>query len=355
MLIYVMQDASGLWDVVDVFQSVIWNMQFYGPSEFELVVPATKKNVDILKKGYYLVREEDTKSANEYHNVMRIEGINLSYQVEEGWILTVTGHGLKNILSQRIIWSQTNLSGSVEKGIRKVITENVISPKDTRRAIPNFSMEAGNGFPDKFEAQLLGENLSEWMETTCKAYGMGWDVYIKNGGFVFSLKKGTDRSADQNQVIPVIFSPEYDNLITSDYSYDLGEFKNAALVGGEGEGADQRTASVGTATGLGRYETFIDGSSVSSNGEIITLSQYIKLLENYGKEQIDQTFTVEKTEGTVIPNGMYDLGVDYFLGDLVQIKNDFIEAKTRVIEIIYSEDENGWALTPTFSSWEEDE
>jgi carbohydrate-binding DOMON domain-containing protein len=79
------------------------------------------------------------------------------------------------------------------------------------------------------------------------------------------------------------------------------------------------------------------------------------LLQNYGQEQLNQTFTVEKTEGTVIPNGMYDLNQDYFLGDLVSIKNGFIEAQTRVIEIIYSEDENGWALTPTFSSWEEDD
>ncbi|MBO5840465.1 MAG: hypothetical protein J6Q86_03430, partial [Methanobrevibacter sp.] len=160
---------------------------------------------------------------------------------------------------------------------------------------------------------------------------------------------------DQSTNIPVVFSPEYDNLITSDYSYDLGEFKNAALVGGEGEGVDQRVASIGAASGLDRYETYIDGSSVSSNGEIITLDQYLVLLQNYGQEQINQTFTVEKTEGTVIPNGMYDLNQDYFLGDLVSIKNGFIEAQTRVIEIIYSEDENGWALTPTFSSWEEDD
>ena len=354
MVIYVMQDASGIYDIVDVFQSVIWNMQFYGLSEFELVVPATVKNISILKQGYMLVREEDIHS-DKYENVMRIEGIQLSFQVEEGWVLTLTGKGLKNILSQRIVWSQTNLSGSVEMAIRQVITDNVIAPVDPLRAIPGFILADECGFSDTFEAQLLGENIAEWVEQTCKSYGMGWDVYIESGNFVFILKKGEDRTTDQSINTPVVFSPEYDNLITSEYSYDLGEYKNAALIGGEGEGVDQRVASIGSSSGLDRYETYIDGSSVSSNGEIITLEQYMVLLQNYGQEQISQTYTVEKTEGTVIPNGMYDLNKDYFLGDLVSIKNGFIEAQTRVIEIIYSEDENGWALTPTFSSWEEDD
>ena len=353
MVIYT-ATLTGITDVIDVFESVIWNMQFYSPGDLELVVPATEKNLSILKEGVFLVRDEDVHSDG-FDNVMRIEGINLSFKVEEGWVLTVTGKSLKHMTSQRVIWSQTNLSGSVEMGIRQVLTENIINPADPARAIPNFILGDVNGFPETFEVQLLGENIAEWLEETCKSFGYGWDVIIRNGKYVFLLKKGQDRTTNQNVNVPVVFSPEYDNLITSDYSYDLGEFKNAALVGGEGEGANQRIASVGTASGLDRYEAFIDGSSVSSNGEIITPEQYIALLENYGQEQLNQTFTVEKTEGSVIPNGMYVLNEDYFLGDLVSIKNGFIEAQTRVIEIIYSEDENGWALTPTFSSWEEDD
>lgn len=353
MDIYVMQGLSGFSDVVDTYESCIWNMQFYGRDDFELVVPATQKNINALQKGFLLVRDTDV-SADEFRNVMRIEGIQLSFDVERGWLLTLTGAGLKNILSQRIVWGQTNLSGSVEKGIRQVVTENAINPSDSSRKIPNLAMESENGYTDTFEAQLLGENIAEWIEETCKAYGMGWEIYIKDGQYIFTLKKGTDRTADQSENIPVVFSPEYDNLITSDYAYDLGEFKNAALVGGEGEGSNQRAATIGTAAGLDRYETYIDGGSVSSNGEIITLDTYLKMLKDYGQEQLNQTYAVEKTEGTVIPNGMYELNRDYFLGDMVQIKNEFIEASTRIIEIIYSEDENGWALTPTFSSWEED-
>ena len=149
------------------------------------------------------------------------------------------------------------------------------------------------------------------------------------------------------------FSPEYDNLLSSTYSYNKGNYSNAALIGGEGEGLNKRTTSIGTATGLNRYESYIDGSSVSSNGEIITVEQYIGLLQQYGQEQLSNQYFIENFEGEIIPNGVYKINQDYFLGDLVQVVNEKgISAVPRIIEIIYSEDSTGTAVIPTFSKWE---
>ena len=291
---------------------------------------------------------------NEYQNVMIIESRNLDFDIEQGWILTVRGSGLKKIVGRRIVWKQTTLNGSVEKGIRQVITENIINPSDTSRKINNFILDTLQGYTDTFDVQLLGDNIADWLESICQLYGIGWDVYIKNGKYVFSLKKGTDRTFNQNAVTPVIFSPEYDNLLSSTYSYEKADYRNAALVGGEGEGINQRTATIGTASGLNRYEAYIDGGSVSSNGEIITEETYYKMLHDYGKEELSNisAFT-EKFEGEVIANGMYTLNEDYFLGDLVQIVNENdISAVSRIIEIIYSEDASGYNLIPTFGDWE---
>lgn len=353
MDLYLMSGLSGPIDIVDTFESLIWNMQFFGMSEFQLVVPGTKTNISRFAVNRYLVRADDM-SGKEYRNVMVIEGSELSFDVERGWVLTLSGRGLKSICARRVIWQQTNLSGTVEEGIRQVITDNLISPKLAARKISNFTLAAKKNFPETFDVQLLGENIAEWLVEICPGYGIGWDVYIKNGKYVFELKKGTDRTYEQTTVTPVVFSPEFDNLISSAYSRSREEFRNAALVGGEGEGVDQRTTMVGTATGLNRYEDYIDGSGVSSNGEIITLETYLKMLSDYGKEQLASTqVSEEKFEGSVIPDGLYKLNEDYFLGDLVQIENENnISAVTRITEIIYSEDENGWALTPTFSNWE---
>lgn len=352
MDIYVLNGLNGISNVLSTYQSVIWNTQYFGLNDFQLVVAATKENLNMLKVGTYLVRDEDI-SGNTYKNVMVIQNYQLDLDSEKGWIITVTGKGLKSIIGQRIVWAQTNLTGRAEVGIRQVITENIISPSVSARAIQNFVLDTINNFTETIDIQLFGENIADWMQEICTTYDYGWDVYIKNSKYVFTLYKGTDRTYDQSVVPPVVFSPEFDNLLSSSYKYDMANFKNAALIGGEGEGTSQRTAAVGTATGLNRYESYVDGSSVSSNGEIITVEQYIKMLEEFGQTQLNQTAYTQSFSGDIDPSGLYQINQDYFLGDLVQIENENgITAAPRIIEIIYAEDENGTSIVPTFSEWE---
>lgn len=351
MDIYVLDGLNGVTDLISTYQSCIWNVQYFGQNDFQLVVNASTENVDILKPGAYLVRDCDITSDG-YQNVMVIQNYQLDFDAEKGWILTLTGKGLKNdLLKRRVIWNQTNLTGFAEIGIRQVITDNIISPADPDRAINDFILDELQGFTDTIEIQLLGENIAEWLEEICTTCEYGWDVYIKNSKYVFRLYKGTDRTYDSDT--PVVFSPEFDNLLSSSYAYNMDQYKNAALVGGEGEGASQRTASIGTATGLDRYEAYIDGGSVSSNGEIITLAQYTKVLEEYGQTELDQTAYTESFSGEIDPNGIYVINQDYFLGDLVQIENEKgIKATPRIIEVIYAEDASGSSVVPTFSKWE---
>lgn len=352
MIIYVLDGLNGISGIIDVYQSVIWNVQFFGESDFELKLIADNKNINTLVKGAYLVRDFDI-TPDGFQNVMIIENREIEYNIEEGWILTLTGGGLKKILKRRVVWNQTNLTGSVENGIRQVITENAIEPADATRQIPDLILDDPAGFTDTFDIQLLGENIAEWLTSVCTAYGIGWDVYIKNNKYVFNLKKGADRTYEQDTNVPVVFSPEFDNLISATYSDNYEEFRNAALIGGEGEGIEQRTATVGTAAGLDRYEDYIDGGSVSSNGEIITLETYIKMLEDYGNEELKNAGLTEKFEGQILPDGVYKLDEDYFLGDLIQIDNGLVSAKSRITEIIYAEDDNGFTYLPTFGVWED--
>ncbi len=354
MDIYVMDGLSGVIGIVQTFQSVIWNMQFYGSGDFQLIVPGTAANVDLLQPGRLLVRDVD-RGDGEYHNVMKIQDRKYSYDIEQGWILEVSGPGLKRIVGQRVVWEQTNISGTVEDGIRQVLTDNIISPDDSARAISNFILADAAGITDTIETQLFGENIADWLESISQTYGFGWDVYIKNGKYVFALVKGTDRTYNQAAVDPVVFSPDFDNLVSASYERSMTDYMNAALVGGEGEGTDQVITSVGSASGEDRYEGYIDGGSVSSNGEIITMETYLAMLQEYGLEQMTGTQYVNKFTGETIQNGMYVLNRDYFLGDLVQIDLNAFRAATRIIEIIYAEDMNGTSLIPTFSEWEVNE
>lgn len=329
-------------------------MQYFGRNDLQLVTAATTENIDLLQIGKLLVRDMDMSDGN-YQNVMIIEGRSISYDEESGWLLTITGKGLKNIISRRIVWEQLTYTNenTVEDIIRDVITRSLIFPLSSDRAIPNFVLGDIQGFTETAEIQLFTENVADWLEGICTEYNYGWDVYISNGSYVFKLYKGTDRTYNQSAVPPVVFSPEYDNLYSSNYSNSIGNYVNAALVGGEGDGTEKKTTTIGTATGLDRYEGYIDGSNVSSNGDLISLETYLNLLQNYGNEQIKQYQKTQTFEGEIEPFGMYKLNSDYFLGDVVQIANERgITATPRIIEIIYSEDSNGFSIVPTFSEWE---
>lgn len=353
MDIYVLNGLNGVADLISTYQSCIWNVQYFGQNDFQLVVNASTENVSMLQPGAYLVRDEDI-TEDGFTNIMVIQNYQLDFDTEKGWLLTLTGKGLKNdLLKRRVVWSQTNLTGLAEVGIRQVITDNIISPVNTARAIDNFTLDELQGFTDTIDIQLLGENIATWLEEICTTYGYGWDVHIKNGKYVFKLYQGEDRSYDQSENDPVVFSPEFDNLLSSTYNYNMSNYQNAALIGGEGEGTSQRTATIGTAIGLSRYEAYIDGSSVSSNGEIITVEQYTAMLEEYGQTELDQTAYTESFSGQIDSVGLYVINRDYFLGDIVQIENEKgIKASPRIIEVIYAEDASGSSVVPTFSKWE---
>lgn len=352
MDIYVLDSSAEIVDLIPNFQSCIWTVQYFNVNEFELVVPATVKNIESLQKDRFLCRDKD-RDGDTWKNVMVIENVKVVADYENGDTITVSGRGLKSIVGRRVIWKQTNFTGKVEMGIRQVVTENIIAPSDEKRKIENFILNDMAEITDTFDVQVLGDNLAEWITSICQTYNIGWDVYIENGKFVFTLYKGADRSCNQEEYSPVVFSPELDNLVASTYTCNRAEYKNAALVGGEGTGITQRTTAIGDSKGLERYETYIDGSSVSSNGAIITEKQYYKMLQDYAKDELNTTAFTESFEGNVIPDGGYTLNKDYFLGDIVQVVNEYgIKATPRIVEVIESEDETGTSIVPTFSTWE---
>lgn len=353
MNIYVLDTSFNVTAVIDEYISVIWTRRYFTYGDFELYMSAEERTLGILKEGLYLVREEDV-SENEYRNVMIISNREITTDAENGDNLIVTGYCLKSILRRRVVSSQTILSGKVANCIRQLIRDNIISPTDTRRKISNFVFGTDSILTSKtMSMQITGNNLSDAIAEICTTYGYGYDVYIRNGNFVFEIYEGADRSYDQSANPYVVFSSEFDNLISSDYKQNRDTYANAVYVAGEGEGVNRKKVSVGTTTGLNRYEIWVDARNSSTNNGEISDSDYLAMLRNEGTEALSERVVTTSFEGEVDNTVNYTIGVDYFLGDLVQVENDYgISANTRIIEVIESEDENGKDIIPTFSDME---
>lgn len=350
MNIYVIDGNFDIVDVIDEYTSLIWTTRYYKSGDFEIYTAATSKHISLMKRGYFLCREDDMDD-DVMHNVMVINNVQIITDVENGNYIVVTGKCLKSIVGRRIVWEQTILSGYTEVAIRTVINENIINPTIASRKIANFIFAPLKNFTERIDTQVTGDNIETWLEEVCKTCGIGWDVYIDNGKFVFTLWKGEDRSYSQDINPHVVFSQEFDNLLTSDYKMDSDNYKNVALVAGEGEGTERKTYAVGNATDLDRYEIYVDAGSISTNEGEVSEAMYNAILSEKGLETLAEHGTTETFDGEIEPNTTYIINQDYFLGDIIQIINEHgIESRSRIVEVIDSEDENGRVVIPTYEA-----
>lgn len=347
MQFYLLDTDLNIIEVIDTFKSVIWTTRYYEAGDFELYIPATQKMIDLFKRDYYVVRDDDTTQA------MIIQNIQITTDVEEGNYLIITGKSLKSILGRRIVWRQTIINGRVESGIRTLVNKNAINPDEPERKIDNLILGAELGLTDKMKSQYTGDNLEETIQGICKTYKIGYDIMLDldEKQFIFILYKGADRSYNQTANPYVVFSNDYENLLRTDYKTNSDDYKNVAKIAGEGEGNARKTTSVGAATGLNRYEMWVDARDLSTNeGEVDELT-YLSLLAEQGWAALAETTISEDMEGEVESNHTYKLNEDYFLGDVVEVVNEYGIAMTpRVTEVIESEDDTGHYTIPTFST-----
>ena len=349
MDLYVLDKSFKPIAIVDSASSVIWANRYYDTGDFEIYIRASYKNLEIFQEEYYVKRMG-------CEMVGIIEKIKLTTDVENGDYLTISGRCLKSIVGRRIIWNQTNLSGKVETILRQLINDNIINPTNPARAIPGMKLGPIRGFTETAEIQATGENLLEKIVEICKACGIGWRVIMdEEGQMVIDFYRGENRSYSQNVNPYVVFSPTFDNLLTTETIQDITTFKNAALVAGEGEGTAQKTVTIGTASGLDRRELYIEASGISSNNGEISSSQYLALLREQGNEELAAAVKTLGVSGSAETALTFKLNEDYFLGDTVAVENEYgVKANSKILEVIECEDESGASIIPTFEEWRQE-
>lgn len=279
--------------ILDSYNSLIWTDRFQEAGDFEICRPMERSILDYLKKDYYLWRKDS-------EHVMIIEKILIESDAEDGDRLTVTGRSLESILDRRVIWGLKSLSGSFQDAVEELLNDCIISPSKPERKIDNFIFEKSTDpaiTQLKIEVQYTGDNLYDVIVALCKERGIGFKITLNSlNQFVFKLYAGADRSYGQFENPYVIFSPNFDNIIDSNYLEEKSSLKNVTLVGGEGEGAERRYTAVGNTSGLERRELFTDARDVSSDcdeplTESFDFAQYAgQVFDNASKTFVSHTY-----------------------------------------------------------------
>lgn len=341
--------------IVDSFKSMIWTDRYDSYGDFELYVPATPETLSLFQPDYYLWSKDSS-------HTMIIEELSIDTDAEEGNYLTVTGRSLESILDRRIIWGQRVLNGNFQDAIKTLLEECIISPAIEERKIPNFTFAESTDAKITgltIDTQYTGDNLYDVIHDLCDENNIGFQVILNNqNNFVFWLYAGTDRSYAQTENTYVIFSPSFDNIINSNYYTSKATLKNVALVAGEGEGNSRKMTTVGESSGLDRRELFTDARDVSSDTESGTLSttDYTAQLKAKGEQALSENVATIAFESEVDATRIFQYGIDFFMGDIVQIVNEYgIEGSAYITEFIISQDESGYTTYPTFQMKEEKE
>ena len=362
--------------ILDSYESLVWVDKFNDVGTFEIYTPVTPEILEYLKPDYYLVND-----ASEH--TMIIEDISIESNVESGDKIKIIGRSLESILDRRIVWNETSFkeNHNLQKAIRKLVERNLTvhtKNKPVERQIPNFilgpestdttitSLKLTDG------AQYDGNVLLEVIKTLCQEKKIGFKVILNNSNqFVFSLYNGVNRSYSQTDNPYVIYSPEYDNMISSNYKEENSKMKNVALVvGGDGNTSaidpqKPTKRTVGNASGLERRELHVNASDISrkvdqedDSGDTseISLEQFKKLLDQRGKKELAKINNeIKSFDGQCDTTKMYVYGTDFFMGDIVQMANEYgMETECRITEFTWSCSTTGLETYPTFTEVEEE-
>lgn len=352
--------------VLDYYSSFIWTDRYSDAGEFELCLPVTAKYAQSIKEDMFL-------SIGSSNRTMIVESIKIETDSEDGNTYNITGRSLESILDRRIVWKQTQVSGSVQNAIHSLLNEAIITPIDSRRRIENFRfIESVDPRVTSVNytqiAQYKGDSLFDVVKKVCQAFHLGFQI-IQNGNYLdFSLYAGVDRSYAQTANSYVVFSPNNDNLLSSNYLKSIKNYKNVLRIAGEGEGATQTFIThylefdddkASEKTGLARREIYIDChdvSSVTSGNTVMDVQQYTNTLVQKGVEKLMDLVPETAFEGEVDATIMYKYREDYNVGDICEICNEFgMSDRVRVTEVVQTWEADGYSCIPTLESMSNEE
>lgn len=367
--------------IIDTANSIIWQTVYYGVGEFEIYCRATTETIDCLKRGNYVTRPDDNECGI-------IEDIVIATDENGFKMITASGRFVKSLLDRRIIFTATidgsgneyvwrvqpiTLSGKVEEAARKLVTDNIINPAMSARKVDIIQLDELAGYADVIivkdsegesdaDKQTELQDLLSYTDALLQEYNMSATMRLDYDTFKFKYKvfRGEDFSIDNTDGnAPLIFSKEYDNLLTNEYSENENGQKNTAIIGGEGEGLERYFAfsNAGNA-GLARREVFVDANGISRTykdeqdvEQTYSLEVYRKMLEAQGSQTLSTMNPNVAFTGKIdLTNSHLVYREDFNIGDIVTVQDNElgVYVNARILTVLEVQDDDGYSIEIDF-------
>lgn len=347
--------------VIDDWISLIWCERAQKAGEFKLILNATPELLN------YFVNNELLISRNDSDRAMIPEIIRLKTSRKNGDRLEISGKSAEGLLQRRTIEQKGSPSDSIVNLVNYYMQENIASywyyhsDSDHQHGVSNpycrryVNMLEHGADDDRIDVNAtvepFGINLGSFVEQCCKAGNFCFKAVFDSGKLHYSCYKGYDRSINQVERNPVIFSKDYDNLGDTEFEYSKLTKYNHVIVGGGGKGSSRavsdRFSGFRTVSGVGlnMREGFVNASENSDD-----------VLSSIAANALASSSETINFTGEALSGGKFKYRADYFLGDTVTVKNPYgITGSAVISEVVETVDATGYRVIPTFTEWRIDE
>lgn len=312
---------------LDEYTSLMWPDAFLGKAMFQLWAPITDSNAEKLKDGNVIW------CGGENAAVIKIVKETVNEEGEKEF--NVKGWTLEFFLVDKIIEGLYNKSGSnyASTIMYDMVDKMVINPSNKNRKIPYLKNAEDNKLGKKINGyQKTGGSLYDALYNMAFESDIGFSVIFDpyNKKLVFEVREGIDRTQEQQENEPVVFSTDLEDVLSSTYYLNVEDVKNVAMVQGEEKDGKRVTIYVGDTSlkGLERKELYVDARDLQSEiydedgtSHTLTASQYNAILVQRGNEKLAEHQKTETFEAQIRQFGdvQYEFGIDYQKGDKVTV------------------------------------
>lgn len=365
--------------LIEMYSTITYTLKFVDVGSFELKCAINKQNVKLIQKNRFLWIEDEVCGIIQY----------ISSSTDDGTI-TAKGKLAKEMLNWRWVYPCFVKTGEPAALTESIVNIHCVNPSESKRKMRGLVIGNAGYVINKphITYQKTGDTVLTSVQNISTANNLGFEIYFNPRNvnpFKFVMLEGKDRTIgnkDGNK--PVVFSRDFENIVSGSYEYNDDSFRNVALVAGEtADGSNNENAArtflvvdqVGSenVSSFCRKELYVDARDLQSeySEEVttkddegnnttetvqkkMTEQEYNATLSNRGFEKMGETLVEESYESQIRTDArtIYQFGKDYTYGDYVTVidKSLGIMLNVQITEMQIVYDANGYDYIPTFGN-----
>ncbi len=321
------------------FESLRITRSFFGTGSFSLTADPRAKGAKALAPGVMILLPGGEAFLTE------------DVQTFSRNALTVKGCMLKGLAKRRVCvpplqtgarpyqdFGWDRFTGSAEAAYLHYAENNLISPEDAARAIPNLMAAANRDRGETLPWQARFERLDTLFASIGERTGLGWDILpdVDNQCLLFTALEGADRTAGDALCL---ISEENGNAADVTYRQIRSGSATTAYAGGAGEDEERFIlCEGGDAQGTDRRELWTEAGSIADAG----------LLSLYANNKLGGAGVKTTITATLIDSGACRYERDYDVGDVVLVQGRFGSAAVRIAALTETYENGARTLAADF-------